>query len=92
MKTANPQHEENLQHQQNPQETTHPQGNPEAGQQPKQTVKDTTCDSAQSPLNERPKNLLESWQRLREMDINLAQNKNNDMPAGDKPAQREEHL
>jgi len=51
----------------------------------------TPQEPVQNLLNERPKNLIESWQHLRDMDITLAENKYSDLLAGGKPAQRQEH-
>ncbi|MBF9252048.1 hypothetical protein I2I11_01960 [Pontibacter sp. 172403-2] len=81
MKAKHPQQKNDVQHQ---------QGNPGAMQQPGQTIKGTTCDSPQNPLNESPKNRIKSYQQLGELDADLAENKDDDIPAGNKPAQQNE--
>jgi len=86
MNPANPENKSNIQHQQRSEETTSLRDNPDAvSQQPAESAK--TSSAAHPPhnlLNESPKNRIASWQRLREMDISLAEKQLQNMPAADK--------
>ncbi|WP_242916345.1 hypothetical protein [Pontibacter liquoris] len=57
-------------------------------QQPNENNKHTSVNSPQNPLNESPASLMRSWQQLRELDCNLAEQKYNDLATGEKPARQ----